>query len=75
VSTPDGGLQVLLRLPDETDDVGICDRLWAKGFQLVPLSRFCIESKDRGLVIGFARANPKNSARLASAISEELTLS
>ncbi len=72
ISKPDGGLQIMLRLPDGTDDVKVQQLLWARGFQLLPLSRLCIESTERGLIMGFAQANPKNSARLASAISETL---
>lgn len=69
VSQPDGGLQVMLRLPDGTDDVRIQKTLWSNGFQVLPLSRLCIESENRGLILGFARANASNSSRLAAAIS------
>ncbi|WP_424976517.1 PLP-dependent aminotransferase family protein [Dinoroseobacter sp. S124A] len=72
VSKPDGGLQICLRLPDGTDDRRIKDHLWARGFQVLPLSRLCIDSPARGLVIGFARANPSAAARLATAIAEAL---
>ena len=72
ISQPDGGLQVMLRLPEDSDDVLVQQRLWSRGFELLPLSRLCIEKQDRGLIIGFARANSKNSAKLAAAISEVL---
>lgn len=72
VSRPDGGLQVMLRFPEHVDDVRVYEALWGRGFQLLPLSRLCIESPERGLIIGFARATPKGSARLASAIAEVL---
>ncbi|MEL7150297.1 MAG: PLP-dependent aminotransferase family protein [Pseudomonadota bacterium] len=72
VSQPDGGLQVMLRLPEGTDDVRVQKRLWARGFHLLPLSRLCIESDARGLIIGFARANPNSSKRLAAAIADAL---
>lgn len=72
VSRPDGGLQVMLRFPEHVDDVRLHNLLWDRGFQMLPLSRLCIESRERGLIIGFARATPKSSARLATAIAEGL---
>lgn len=72
ISQPDGGLQVMLRLPGDTDDVRVQQRLWARGFHLLPLSRLCIDSTERGLIIGFARANPETSARLAATIADAL---
>ncbi|MEM9477657.1 MAG: PLP-dependent aminotransferase family protein [Pseudomonadota bacterium] len=72
VSKPDGGLQVLLRLPEDTDDIALQHFLWARGFHILPLSRLCIQSKNRGLIIGIARANPTNSARLANTIAKAL---
>lgn len=68
MSQPDGGLQVMLRFPDGTDDVRVQKALWAKGFQVLPLSRLCIDSDKRGLILGFARTNSGNSSRLAAAI-------
>lgn len=72
ISIPDGGLQVTIRFDDTIDDVAVKDQLWEKGFELLPLSRLCIESPARGLVMGFSRANQKSSLRLARAIYELL---
>lgn len=70
VSKPDGGLQVMLRLPEGVDDVRVQRAIWDQGFQVLPLSRLCIESRESGLIIGFARATLKSASRLADAIAK-----
>ncbi|MEM0936982.1 MAG: PLP-dependent aminotransferase family protein [Pseudomonadota bacterium] len=72
VSAPDGGLQVLLRFAPEVDDVAVKDLLWTRGYQVVALSRLCLEWNQRGILVGFARANGKNAARFASVLSDVL---
>lgn len=69
VSEPDGGLQVLLRFADHVDDVAVAEMLWDRGYELLPLSRLCLERRKAGLVIGFARANAASSVKLGSAIA------
>lgn len=72
VSSPDGGLQTLVRIETGLDDRLIAERLWQRGFQVLPLSRLCIRSQDRGLVVGFARADAAKAERFAEALSAEL---
>jgi GntR family transcriptional regulator/MocR family aminotransferase len=72
VSLPDGGLQVLLRFAEGVDDTRVAALVAQRGFDLVALSRLCIDRTERGLVIGFARATPKATAKLAAAIRDSL---
>lgn len=69
VSMPDGGLQVLLRFGPDIDDRAVEQRLWSMGYHVIALSRLCLARDDRGVVIGFARANSKNTAKFAAALS------
>ncbi len=68
VSPPEGGLQLLLRLPPDYDDRAIAGALWKKGFHVLPASRLCIENPLRGLIVGFATADAAKSAAFAHAL-------
>lgn len=54
VSRPRGGLQLLVRLPDGADDVGLAAALATRGLASAPLSPMCLGEPQRGLVLGFA---------------------
>ncbi|WP_421725930.1 PLP-dependent aminotransferase family protein [Bauldia sp.] len=54
VDPPRGGLQMLLKLPAGTNDVGLVDELAAEGIATRPLSGLTIRSRERGLLLGFA---------------------
>ncbi|MEM1431826.1 MAG: PLP-dependent aminotransferase family protein [Pseudomonadota bacterium] len=69
VSSPDGGLQILVRLQDGADDRAIAEQMWRAGFQVLPLSRLCIESVQRGIVVGFACANAERADQFAKTLS------
>ncbi|MEM8729254.1 MAG: PLP-dependent aminotransferase family protein [Pseudomonadota bacterium] len=72
ISFPDGGLQTLVRIDADLDDRALSETLWHQGFQVLPLSRLCIESPARGLVVGFARADDAKSERFARALAQAL---
>ncbi len=69
VSMPDGGLQVLLRFADSVNDKHVAKALWQRGYEVLPLSQLCLDRKDKGLVIGFARADKKKTEKLGAAIA------
>jgi GntR family transcriptional regulator/MocR family aminotransferase len=76
VPMPRGGLQLLVGLPDEADDAGICARLAAIGIDARPLSALCVRSRGRGLFLGFALPRIEEIApaarRLAAVVVEAL---
>ena len=50
----DAGLHVVLRLPDDVDDLSVVDRCRAHGVAASPLSAYAVESPARGLVLCYA---------------------
>jgi GntR family transcriptional regulator/MocR family aminotransferase len=50
----DAGLHVVLRLPDDVDDLAVVDRCRAHGVAASPLSAYAVESPARGLVLCYA---------------------
>ncbi|TXT35557.1 MAG: GntR family transcriptional regulator / MocR family aminotransferase [Comamonadaceae bacterium] len=48
------GLHLLHELPEGADEQTLCTRAAAAGLLLAPLSRYCIESKRRGWLFGYA---------------------
>ncbi|MCB1496996.1 MAG: PLP-dependent aminotransferase family protein [Bauldia sp.] len=56
VEPPRGGLQLLLRLPDRTDDKAIVHELAAAGIEARALSRQSLRATGRGLLLGYAIA-------------------
>ena len=50
----DAGLHVVLRLPDDVDDLGLVSRLASRGLAASPLSAYAVEAPVRGLVLCYA---------------------
>ena len=50
----DAGLHVVLRLPDEVDDLDLVSRLGELGLATSPLSAYAVETAVRGLVLCYA---------------------
>ena len=50
----DAGLHVVLRLPDEVDDLDLVSRLGELGLATSPLSAYAVETTVRGLVLCYA---------------------
>ena len=61
----DAGLHVVLRLPDEVDDLDLVGRLEDRGLMAAPLSAYAIESVVSGLVLCYAGL-PQTQARDAA---------
>ncbi|NUP12052.1 MAG: PLP-dependent aminotransferase family protein [Polyangiaceae bacterium] len=60
------GLEVTVRLPDDVDDVALCEQLAASSIEALPLSVFTLKGRaTQGLVLGFAAFSP---ARLKRAV-------
>ncbi len=50
----DAGLHVVLRLPDDVDDLEVVSRLAGRGLAASPLSAYAVEASVRGLVLCYA---------------------
>lgn len=50
----DAGLHVVLRLPDDVDDLAVVSRLAGRGLAASPLSAYAVEANVRGLVLCYA---------------------
>jgi GntR family transcriptional regulator/MocR family aminotransferase len=50
----DAGLHVVLRLPEDVDDLEVVTRLAALGLAASPLSAYAVEAPVRGLVLCYA---------------------
>ena len=50
----DAGLHVVLRLPDDLDDLDVVTRLAERGLAASPLSAYAVEATVRGLVLCYA---------------------
>jgi GntR family transcriptional regulator/MocR family aminotransferase len=61
------GLHLLHELPARADDTSLSARAQAAGLLLAPLSRYCIASKRRGWLFGYAGYD---TAALRSAASK-----
>ncbi len=76
VPTPRGGLQLLVRLPDQADDTAICASLAAVGIEARPLSALSVKAGGKGLFLGFAlpRLDEIKPAakRLAAVVADHL---
>lgn len=69
VSRPDGGLQLVARLPSETVEAAAMAALGSAGFAVAALSRYgCGEPGPPGLVIGFADADAALVRRFCEAL-------
>lgn len=64
------GMQAVLRLDDETDDVAVVSSLRDRGVEVVALSRYAIRSPARGLVIGFGQPTPAELRRATTIIGD-----
>jgi GntR family transcriptional regulator/MocR family aminotransferase len=71
-----GGMHIMTRLPDGTDDEAVAARAETVGLALLPLSR-CAVSRPTGpgLLLGFTNmlpgAAPRDAARLAAVLEAE----
>ena len=50
----EAGLHVVLRLPDDVDDLDVVTRLARRGLAASPLSAYAVEAPVRGLVLCYA---------------------
>ncbi len=65
LSAPDGGLQLIARLPELEDDGPLREALNAAGFAVSSLSDYCIDDPMQGLVIGFGTATARDATSFA----------
>ena len=70
VHEPRGGLQLLVRLPDDSDDRAVVAALDAEGLIALPLSDLSIKAKRRGLLLGFALPRLDEIAPAAGRLAE-----
>ena len=66
----DAGLHVVLRLPDEVDDLELVTALEARGVAVSPLSAYGIEVTVRGLVLCYAGLPESQAAAAVRRIAE-----
>ena len=66
----DAGLHVVLRLPDEVDDLELVTALEARGVAVSPLSAYGIEVTLRGLVLCYAGLPESQAAAAVRRIAE-----
>ncbi len=71
VRLPDGGLQIVLHLPDVDDD-WLRHRLNSAGFGVASLSDHAIGPGQTGLVVGFGNANLRDARRFAALLGDLL---
>ena len=75
----DAGLHVVLRLPDETDDLAVTDRLAGHGLAASPLSAYAVDRAVSGVVLcyaGLPESQADAAARtLAAALAPDGALS
>ena len=64
------GMQAVVRLADDVDDVALVDDLHDRGVEVVALSRYAIDAPARGLVIGFGQPTPPELRRATSIIAD-----
>ncbi len=68
----DAGLHVVLRLPDEVDDLELVTALEARGVAVSPLSAYAVEVTVRGLVLCYAGLPESQAGAAVSRIAEVL---
>lgn len=72
LSTPDGGLQLMARLPEVNDDGPLRASLNDAGFAVSSLSDYFFDAPAQGLVIGFGTATARDARRFAEALARHL---
>ena len=74
ITAPSGGLQLLVRLHSDVDDAIVAQRLATDGYGVAFLSGLCIGTRQSGLLIGFADAEPEDADAFAQALTRALEL-
>ncbi|HET7763013.1 MAG TPA: PLP-dependent aminotransferase family protein, partial [Phycicoccus sp.] len=69
----DAGLHVVLRLPDDADDLDVVARCERLGVAVSPLSAYAAEAPHRGLVICYAGLPESRADAAVRLLSEALT--
>lgn len=73
LSTPAGGLQLVIALPGTCDDHALRTRLNARGFAVASLSDYVISRSEPGLVVGFGTVNERDANRFADELARHLS--
>ena len=74
LSTPEGGLQLMARLPEVNDDGPLRASLNDAGFAVSSLSDYFLDAPAQGLVIGFGTATARDARRFAEALARCLDI-
>lgn len=61
ISAPDGGLQLVMDLPEVVDDLQLCRSLNAAGFGVGRLADYALTACGKGLVIGFGNMSARQA--------------
>jgi len=72
LSNPEGGLQLMARLPEVNDDGPLRESLNAAGYAVSSLSDYFLDRPEQGLVIGFGTATARDARRFAEALARYL---
>lgn len=72
LSNPDGGLQLMARLPEVADDGPLRESLNAAGYAVSSLSDYFLDRTEQGLVIGFGTSTARDARRFAEALVRNL---
>ncbi len=72
LSAPEGGLQLMARLREVTDDGPLRESLNAAGYAVSSLSDYFVDRPEQGLVIGFGTATAREAHRFAEALARHL---
>lgn len=70
ISTPDGGLQLVMALPDGVDDLPLCQALNAAGFGVGRLGDYALSDCGKGLVIGFGNMTDRQARDFVARVSD-----
>jgi GntR family transcriptional regulator/MocR family aminotransferase len=70
----DAGLHVVLRLPDDLDDLDVVTRLAERGLAASPLSAYAVEATVRGLVLCYAGLPETQADAAVRRLAETLAL-
>lgn len=69
LSAPDGGLQLVIGLPEIADDGPLRDALNGSGFAVSSLSDYYLDRPEQGLVVGFGSATARDAGRFAEMLA------
>ena len=69
-SEPDGGLQLVMRLPDRVDDAQLCKALNKAGFAVGRLQDYAFAPAAKALVIGFGNMSDRDADHFAMTLKQ-----